>query len=169
MTTSVQYLGYKIDAQGMHPTQAKIKAIKETCIPRNVTELKAYLGILTYYSKLLLNLSAVPAPLYAILQKDQVHGHGKLLRLNLFKKSKDILTSSSVLTHYNPDFELTLSCDTLQYNGLGAVLSHHFSSSEEKPIAFASHTLFKAEQNYSQIEREALVFGVQGFHFYLYG
>jgi len=169
MTTSVQYLGYKIDAQGIHPTQAKVKAIKEACTPRIVTELKAYLGILTYYSKFLPNLSTMLAPLYALFQKDQAW-LWQAAQAEAFQKSKDMLTSSSVLTHYNPDLELTLACDASQY-GLGAVLSHHFPSGEEKPIAFASRTLSKAKQNYSQIEKEnlALVFGVQRFHSYLYG
>ena len=41
MTTMVLYLGCRIDGEGIHPTQAKLKAIKEARIPRNVTELKA--------------------------------------------------------------------------------------------------------------------------------
>lgn len=71
MATSVQYLGYQIDAQGIHPTQAKVKAIKQAPTPSNVSELKAYLGILTYYSKFLPNLSIVLAPLYELLKKDK--------------------------------------------------------------------------------------------------
>jgi len=96
----------------------------------------------------------VLALLYPLLQKDQAWSW-QAAQAEAFQKSKDMLTSSSMLTHYNPDFELTLACDASQY-GLGAVLSHHFPSGEEKPIAFASCTLSKAEQNYSQIEKESL-------------
>ena len=114
MTTSVQYLGYRIDGEGMHPTQAKLKAIKEVCTPRNVTELKAYLGILTYYSKFLPNLSTVLTPLYTLLQKD-TSWKWQTAQVEAFQQSKDLLTSSSVLIHYNPDYELTLACDASQY------------------------------------------------------
>ena len=45
------------------------------------------------------------------------------------------------------------------------------SNSTEQPIGYVSRTLSKAEQNYSQIEKEGLacVFGVKRFHSYLYG
>lgn len=53
---------------------------------------------------------------------------------------------------------------------MGAVISHKLQSGEEKPIAFASSTLKKDEQNFAQIEREALgiIFGFRRFHSYLY-
>ena len=50
-------------------------------------------------------------------------------------------------------------------------MSHVLPNGLEKPIAFASRTLSDSEQNYSQIDKEALalIFGVHKFHTYLYG
>ena len=42
---SVTYLGYQIDATGIHPTSEKIRAIKDAPTPRNVTELKSFIGL----------------------------------------------------------------------------------------------------------------------------
>ena len=81
-----------------------------------------------------------------------------------------MLISDRLLAHYDPSLELILTCDAPPY-GVGAVLSHHYSNEEEKPIAFASRSLGAAEKKYSQLEKEglAIVFGVKKFHQYLYG
>ena len=87
-----------------------------------------------------------------------------------FEKSKELLSSKSVLVHFDPSREILLACDASSY-GIGADLSHKMPDGSEKPIAFASRTLSKAEKNYSQIEKEGLacVFGVKRFHTLLYG
>lgn len=75
---------------------------------------------------------------------------------------KALLTSDCILVHFNHDQELVLACDTSPY-GVGVVLSHPYSDGQERPIAFASHTLAPAERNYSELEKEglAIVFGVK--------
>ena len=55
MVFSVKYLGHIIDANGLHPAPHKLKAVKNASNPQNVTELKAYLGLLTYSSRFLPN------------------------------------------------------------------------------------------------------------------
>jgi len=68
--TSVTYLGHRIDATGLHPLPDKVQAIKDAPAPQSVQELKSYLGMLTYYSKFLPNLSTTLYPLYRLLKKD---------------------------------------------------------------------------------------------------
>ena len=68
MLPSVVFLGHQIDAQGLNPLPEKVKTIKDVPKPRNVSELKSYLGLLSYYSEFLPNLSTILAPLYELLQ-----------------------------------------------------------------------------------------------------
>ena len=163
------YLGHKIDAEGLHPLPDKVKAIQDAPSPTNVQELKAYLGLLTYYSRFLPNMSTVLSPLYQLLQKD-VKWRWTSDENNAFLASKDLLTSSSLLVHFNPKLKLMLACDASAY-GIGAVLAHKYPDGSERPIGYASRSLTKAEKNYSQIEKEGLacIFGVNKFRSYLLG
>ena len=71
MAPSVLYLGYWIDTKGLHPLADKVQAIERAPVPQNVTELKSFLGLLTYYGKFISNQATHLAPLYQLLQKDQ--------------------------------------------------------------------------------------------------
>ena len=164
----MEYLGFTIDQQGVHPSEGKVQAIKSAPNPQNLTELKAYLGLLTYYGKFLPNLANVLAPLYQLLKEDVKWTWGDQQQQS-FDQSKQMLTSSALLVHYDPSQPLLLSCDASQY-GVGAVLSQ-VCNGDEKPVAYASRTLTTAERNYSQLEKEglALIYGVRKFHNYLFG
>ena len=51
LAPEVTYLGYRIDSEGLHPMDDKLRAVQAASVPRNVTELKSYLGLLTYYGR----------------------------------------------------------------------------------------------------------------------
>ena len=72
--------------------------------------------------------------------------------------------------HYDTQLPVKLACDASAY-GVGAVISHVMPDSSEQPIAYGSRTLSTSEQNYSQLEKEALaiIFGIKKFHKFLYG
>ena len=166
---SVTYLGHRIDAEGLHPLPDKVQAIQEAPPPTNVQELRAYLGLLTYYSRFLPNMSTVLSPLYQLLQKSTKWQRNSAVNKACLA-SKELLTSSNLLVHFDPKFNLTLACDASSH-GLGMVLAHMYPDNSERPIGYTSHSLSKAEKNYSQIEKEGLacVFGVNKFHSYLLG
>ena len=166
---SVEYLGHRVNAEGIQATQEKIAAIERAPRPQNVQQLRSFLGLLNYYRKFLPNLAAIIQPLNDLLQKNKRWSWSKECA-QAFSTAKQLLTTSNVLTHYDTTLPLRLAADASQY-GLGAVISHTLSSGEEKPIAFASRSLTKSEKNYSQIDIKALalVYGIQKFHTYLYG
>ena len=62
MKQLVQYLGYVVDAQGLHTYPDKIKAVKETPQPTNQQQSRAFLGLVNYYGKFLSSLSTTTHP-----------------------------------------------------------------------------------------------------------
>jgi hypothetical protein len=163
MKDSVQYLGHRIDAQGLHATDDKIKAIAEAPIPKNVQELRSFLGLLNYYGRFI--VSSLIHPLNELLCRDTPWKWTKECS-HAFKAAKTKIVDSNVLVHYDP---IRLAVDASAY-GVGAVISRVMTDGAERPIAFASRTLLPSERNYSQVEKEALslVFGITKFHTLLF-
>ncbi|CAI6346892.1 unnamed protein product [Macrosiphum euphorbiae] len=166
---NVTFLGYHIDKEGLHIPKERIKAITEAPIPKNVQEVKAFLGLVNYYGKFIKNMSFKAGALYALL-KNNVKFHWGVEQKLAFKKIKESIVSENILVHYNSSWELIVASDASPI-GIGAVLSHRLPDGSEKPIAFASRTLTDCEKKYAQIDKEALaiVFAVRYFHQYVFG
>ena len=166
---SVEFLGHCIDSQGVHAMPDKLSAIVNAPKPKNLHELRSFLGLLNYYNRFIPNLASVLNPLNNLL-KQKVKWCWSNECTQAMEEAKRRLLSSNVLVHFDPKLSLKLDTDASAY-GVGPVLSHVFEDGKERPIAFASRTLSAAERNYSQLEKEALsiIFGVKKFHQYLYG
>ena len=136
MKDSVEYLGHRVDANGIHATPEKIAAIVNTPLPQNLQQLRSFLGLLNYYRKFLPNLAAIVQPLNELLQNEKKWIWSSKCT-QAVQTAKQLLTASNILTHYDPTLPLKLAADASQY-GLGAVISHVLPSGEEKLIAFAS-------------------------------
>ena len=169
MQNFVDFLGHRIDAEGLHTIPDKLQAIVQAPTPKNIQQLRSFLGLLNYYGKFIPNLASLVHPLNQLLHQD-TEWRWDTTCSRAFADAKKALVSSTVLTHYDPSLPLALAGDASAY-GIGAVISHVLPDGSERPIAFASRTLTSSEQNYAQLEKEALslVFGVKKFHQYLYG
>lgn len=120
--------------------------------------------MINYLGKFIENLSSLNKPLRTLLEKD-VEWHWDEPQRDSFKKLKAAITSAPVLSFYDKDKDLVLSVDSSR-DALGACIMQ-----EGHPIAYASRSLNRTEQNYAQIEKEmaAIVFGATKFHDYIYG
>lgn len=168
LQSSVTYLGHVLSKTGIRPTDEKVEAIQNAPVPKNLSELQSYLGLLNYYSHFIPNLSSQVKDLYHLLKNDSPYVWTTNCQ-QAFDKSKYLLLNSNILEFYDPEKEIIVSADASPY-GLGAVLSHPVED-REKPVLFASCTLSPAEKNYSQTHREALsiIFALKKFSKYLYG
>ena len=166
---SVEYSGHFINVEGVHTSPTKVKAIIEAPSPRNLQELRSFLGLINYYAKFIPNLSSSLHPLHVLLNVGQSWRWTGDCE-EAFQLAKLSLIAAPVLAHYDPSIPLVVATDASAY-GVGAVLFHRYPDGSERPIAYASRTLSSSEHNYAQVEKEALslVFGVQKFHQYLYG
>ncbi|BHF81903.1 hypothetical protein SprV_0802503800 [Sparganum proliferum] len=136
--------------------------------PKNVSQLRSFLGLVSYYSSFLPSLHDVRTPLNRLLQKD-APWCWSIDCEKAFAQLKPILSSDLLLTHYDPTLPIVVPADASNH-GVGAVISHTFPDGSEKAIMHAYRTLTPAE-NYGQIEKEALalMFAVKKFHKLLYG
>lgn len=122
--------------------------------PSSVTELQRFLGMVNYVGSFIKNLSQEISHMRQLLSKQNegVWTHKYELEFNNVKK---LISSSPVLTYYNPNKEITLSVDASK-DALESVISH-----EKQPIAFASASLTSYWQYYLGVPTK--------FHQYIYG
>ncbi len=114
----VSYVGHVFSSDGLHADPSKIKAIGEMPEPTNTTALQRFLGMINYMGKFIPNLSDISAPLCQLTHKDTVWCWLQQ-HLDVFNALKKCLTCPPVLSYYNVDKLVTLTCDSSQF-GLGA-------------------------------------------------
>ena len=108
--SSVEYLGHVISADGVRPTEEKRQAIVNAPPPQDVSQLRSFLGLLTYNSKFLPHLASTLSPLYSLLEKQRSWSWGRAQQ-SAFLQAKQLLIVADVLTHFAPQKKLLLSCD----------------------------------------------------------
>jgi hypothetical protein len=167
-TNQMQFLGHVIGCDGIKPDPQKVDKLNNLIPPRNITELRAFLGLASYYRRFIENFSKKAAPLFKLLQKDVLFIWTDKHQ-QVFDWLKYRLTTAPILQYpdYNQPFLLFTDAS---YLGLGAVLSQ-VREGKEHVIAYASRTLSPAEKNYSTVELECLasVWAVKYFRHYIHG
>ena len=164
----VKYLGYVINKDGLKTNSEKIDPILNYPTPRNLKQLRRFIGMVGWYARFIKDLSSLKVPLNELLKKD-VSWHWGEPQQRAFEKLLLSLTQAPVLARPDPNIPFCLQTDASNV-ALGAVLTQNIDG-EEHPIAFASRALTKAEKNYTVTEREclAVLWAVEKFRGYLLG
>ena len=167
---SIDYLGQTIGNGFMRPMSDKIKSIIEAKIPETKKEVRAFIGLSSYYRRYIPDYASIVAPLTDLTKKNAPNKvKWDIEQDNAFKKVKTLLTTSPILKLIDFNLPFILQTDASS-TGLGAVLLQEHEG-EKWPVAYASRKLSDAEKRYSVIEREclAIVWATKKFYPYLYG
>lgn len=167
-THELLYLGHIIDAHGNRPDPDKCNTISQMPAPRNVTEVRAFLGLIGYYRRFICNFSDRAKALNLLLHKDQQWTWTEPQQA-AFMELKHCLLLPPILKR--PDFgePFILQTDWCP-DAIAAVLCQNFEG-QEHPICFASRSLNSAEKHYAATEGECLaaVWAIKHFRPYLHG
>ncbi|KRX83157.1 Transposon Ty3-I Gag-Pol polyprotein [Trichinella sp. T6] len=134
-SNSVEFLGYRIDVEGIHLSEGKVEAIYKTPWSKIKQELQAFLSLLNFYHNFLANKAEAAETLH---------------RLEMA-----LITSNTVLAQYDNQLPLILTYDASP-NRVKCVLAHKLPCDREVPIAFHSLTLATAERAMSKSDNSLL-------------
>ena len=162
------YLGHVISEQGVSVSSSKISAIREWPIPENATDVRSFLGTVSYYRRFVRDFASIAAPLHRLTEKGAPFVWTPEQQ-NAFESLKTALSNTPVLRFPVSDAPYVLDTDA-SLTGIGAVLSQVIDG-EEYVLGYASRTLNKAQRNYCVTRRELLALArfVRHFRPYLYG
>ncbi|KAL1260277.1 hypothetical protein QQF64_008104 [Cirrhinus molitorella] len=163
---SVAYMGHVVSKDGLSVNPAHSNKVRDWPTPKSATEVRAFLGLCSYYRRFVQNYAFKAQPLHRLTHKD-VHFEWTDECSVAFQQLKDALTSPPVMAF--PQFEqpFTLSTDASN-KAIGAVLSQ-IQHGRERVVAYASHVLTSAERKWSTYDKElwAIVWSFRHFRHYL--
>ena len=151
----------------MEPDPQKTSAVREWITPTDVSDLRSFLELASYYRRYIQGFADITAPLHHLTSKG-VAFHWDTACQSAFEQLKAELTETPVLAF--PDFSQAAAPFHLQMDasatGIGAVLEE-----DCHVIAYTSRVLSSSEHNYSVIQREclAVIYALKQFRHYLLG
>jgi hypothetical protein len=161
--TTVEYLGHVISHEGVRADPSKLQAMIDWPTPKNVTALRAFLGLTGFYRRFVLNYATIASPLTDLLKANAFQW--TTAADNAFQSLKIAMENLPLL--YLPDFTQPFEVTTDASNyAIGAVLSQH-----SKPLAFFSKKLNSRLSSSSTYIRElyALTEAIKKWRQYLLG
>lgn len=181
LKTEVEFLGFIVSEGGLKPNMNKVECIRKYPEPKNLKDLRAFLGLSGYYRRFVKDYAKIAKPLTKLLRGEDGHrqiskNNSKNFSISLdeeakqaFQVLKEILSSNDILAFPDFDKPFILTTDASD-KALGAVLSQNFHDGE-RPITFISRTLSKTEENYATNEKEmlAVVWALHSLRNFIYG
>lgn len=153
----------------VQPSELKVKALVEAPTPKNIKQVRQFLGLASYFRRYIAGFASKTAPISMLVKKGVpfVWGHEQEeARLDIISR----LTSEPVLAIYDPKLPIEVHTDASSI-GYGAVLLQVHDKGNKRAVGYFSKRTQGAEPKYHSYELEtlAVVQALQHFRHYLVG
>lgn len=149
----VTFLGHVINELGISPNPENVEKLVQMKVPRNVREVRGFLGLDNYYRKFIAGYSQIAKSLVDLTRKNAKFDWTEECEQS-FNQLKRALTGADIMAYPKDHGRFILDTDASDY-AIGAVLSQE-QDGQEKVVAYGSHTLGKSERNYCVTDKELL-------------
>jgi hypothetical protein len=160
----IHYSGHIISEDGITVDPEKIEAIRGWSVPKNVTEVRSFMGLASYYRIFIEGFSKIPHPITS-LQKKGVNFQWTLDCEKSFQQLKKLLTSAPILRIADPNEYFIVCMDSCK-EGLGGVLIQNGFV-----VCYESRKLKEHERHYAthDLDLTSIVHALSKWRHYLMG
>ncbi|XP_021766598.1 uncharacterized protein LOC110731056 [Chenopodium quinoa] len=155
----ISHVGWNLvtfNRRGISVDPSKINALSEWPTPKNVSDVRSFLGLAGYYRRFVKDFSRIARPMTNLMKKECKFVWTQECE-QAFQTLKDKLTSAPVLALPDESGQYEVYSDASKF-GLGCVLMQN-----RRVIAYASRQLKLHEVNYPthDLELAAIVFALK--------
>lgn len=165
---SVEFLGHVVDERGLHPLEKNIADIIGFEVPRNVDDVRRFLGMAGFYKRFVPKFAEKAQPLFDLLKKGKTFLWEKEVASS-FELLKDGIRNNSKLVRPDVSKSFVLHVDASK-KAVGFAL---FQEDGEGlvPVSYGGRVLSEQERRYATIDKEllAVYYGVKRNELYLKG
>jgi len=165
----IPVLGCYVSKAGVRADPEKISSICSWPVPRNVKEVRQWLGLANYLNKYTKNFAAIVRPLSQLLKKD-AEWSWTSVEQTAFDAVKTSMASAPVLALPNHDKAFHVVCDASDF-AIGCALMQFDDEGRERVVSYQSRQLKPVERNYPVHDKELLAmrYALIEFRVYLLG
>lgn len=168
MKKEVDYLGFIISANTMKPGIRKTRAIEEFPAPKDIHEVRRFLGLASFFRRFIVNFAAKAKPMSDLLKKNTKF-QWRSDEQKAFENIKRLLTHQPTLKMFNPEASETQLHTDASSKGLGAMLLQKGEDNQFHLVYAISRQVSQTEKSYhsSKLELIAIVWAVSKLRMFL--
>ncbi|XP_037295944.1 uncharacterized protein LOC115444529 isoform X1 [Manduca sexta] len=169
LKSEVNYLGYVVTPDGIRPGERKLDAVNNFPTPKNVHQVRQFIGLCSYFRKFIKNFAIIARSLTKLTKKN-ASWMWEREQKDAFSELKSLLVNKPVLALYNIAHETEIHTDASKM-GIAGILLQKQTDKEFKPVYYFSRVTTKEEMNYHSYELEtlAVVESLKRFRIYITG